>query len=128
MIFFRFENRTHRRIWMERAKFWEKFGAQGWQSGDKDQSIVGYGPKTHSQTNANRETSKYVSYWNKNSTIMARILDAYRNDYVTLGLQLPSWVCDPSIEKTDILKRALRSLPRTSRPPCNDLSWLWSTP
>lgn len=125
---FRFENRTHRRVWMERAGFWDKFGSQGWHSGGNDGvSIVDYGPKMHSQTNANRETSKYVEYWNKNVSILAKAIDAYRSDYVIFGLQLPAWVCDPSITKTDLLKRAIRSLPRTSRPPC-DLPWLWIPP
>jgi len=56
------------------------------------------------------------------------VLNAYRSDYVLFGLQAPEWLCNIGIEKTDVLKRALRSLPRTSRPPCKDLNWLWTTP
>jgi len=123
---FRFENRTHRRTWMERAGFWTKYGSQGWSTGPNDgSSIVDYGPKAHSQTNS--DTDRYIEYWSKSPTILAQAIDAFRNDYVIFGLQMPVWICDSRIEKTDVLKRAIRSLPRTLRPAC-DLPWILIPP
>jgi len=109
---------------------WEEHGKSGWktgQTGDKT-SIVDFGPMALSATNVNRDSEKYVKFYKENSTITSWILEAYRSDYVTFGLQVPSWICTTEIEKTEELKRALRSLPRMSRPPCKDLQRLWITP
>ncbi|ETO24813.1 hypothetical protein RFI_12345, partial [Reticulomyxa filosa] len=130
---FQFENRQfclHRRVWMERMGTWEAFGKSGWKTGlPEDQtSIVDYGPLGLSATNPSRDNNKYIKYYKENSTITAMVLDAYRDDYIILGLQVPKWICDPTIEKTDQLKRALRTLPRMNRPPCTDLQWLWLRP
>lgn len=121
---FRFENRTHRKIWMERAGFYDKYGKSGWKSGANDGvSIAEFGPQKHSSTG---DDNKYLNkYAEVNPDILATIIDHYRNDYITFGIQMPSWMCNEKISINNNLKRALRTLPRTSRPPCDNYKWLW---
>jgi len=119
---FRFENKTHRKIWMQKAGLWDQYGASGWPD---DISIVNYDPKQGQDLTTN---NIYIQYWNKNSVLLARAIDAYRNDYIVFGMQMPSWICDTSIEKTDILKRAIRTVPRTLRPACENLPWILIPP
>lgn len=125
---FRFENREHRKLWMERAGFWESYGKQGWSKSDKSKSIVEYGPQAHSSTNVNRSKDKYLKmYSDVNGVLLAEIIDAYRNDYLIFGIQMPEWVCEIKVVNSNEVKRAIRSLPRTSRPPCigKEFKWLW---
>ena len=111
---------------MQRAGFWDQFGKSGWKSGGNDGvSIVEYGPQSHSSTNKDRVASKYIKYYEQNSTVTALLINKYRIDYMTFGIQMQDWICNPSIKKTPILKAALRSLPRHTRPPCHNLPWLW---
>ena len=124
---FRFENRTHRKIWMERAGIFDKYGKQGWKSGGNDGvSIVDFGPQKHSSTGASNEGEKYIKmYKDVDPDILATIIDHYRNDYIIFGIQMPQWMCSKEITINNNLKRALRTLPRTSRPPCDNHKWLW---
>ena len=121
---FRFENRTHRKVWMERAGIWDKFGKSGWSKGGSDGvSIVDFGPQHHSSTGGQE---KYIDiYKSVNPDVLASIIDHYRNDYIIFGIQMAEWMCHKDIPINDNVKRALRTLPRTSRPPCDDHKWLW---
>ncbi len=126
----------HRKIWLQRAGLWETIGESGWGSGKDEKgqktskSIVEYGAAPHQATNMFGKEQTYIKYYAQNSTVTALLIDAYRNDYVNFGIQMPKWMCDPKIEKTDHLKRSIRNLPRTSRPPCEGekMEWLWIAP
>lgn len=123
---FRFENRTHRKEWLDRIGLWDSIGKDGWGGGGSDgNSIVDFGPKSHSST-GNNEESKFIKvYKDVNPDVLASIIDHYRNDYITFGIQMASWMCDEQIPINNNMKRALRTLPRTSRPPCDNHKWLW---
>merc|ERR1712192_50817 len=98
----------------------------GWGSGGEDGvSIVQFGPQQHSSTGKN-DAEKFVSmYGELEADVLAEIIDHYRNDYIIFGIQMPQWMCSDKIPINDNVKRALRTLPRTSRPPCDAHAWLW---
>ena len=112
-----------RRTWMERAGVYEKYGVNGWGNNGKIEEYSG--SKSHS-TNMKRDSSKYINYYKTNSTIIALVIEAYRSDYIYFDLRIPNWICNSQISKTQHLKRAIRSLPRTSRPICDEMQWLWN--
>ena len=137
---FRFENRTHRRIWMQRANIWDQFGSFGWtnkkikgngNASGYDTSIVNFEATKHA-TNRKRHDNIYIKFYSQNVDVTADIIEAYRTDYTIFGMQMPQWMCNvvDELKQQDIikLKKALRSLPRTSRPPCNEYEWLWIPP